>query len=167
FKQYIMKFRIAQFIATGIYSGYLPFMPGTFGTLVAIPLTIALSLLAVPYRLVIVLALIVIGLWSIHVMLEREKEVEDPGYIVIDEIAGYSLGLIFFAQLDWVLLGFGFLLFRFFDIVKPPPVRQLDQMGGSYGVMLDDLMAGIYTLIVLAGIQFFFPEVFLAMRRFV
>jgi phosphatidylglycerophosphatase A len=80
---------------------------------------------------------------------ERESGKQDPGYVVIDEVAGQLTALIFTPVEVWhVLLAFA--LFRFFDILKPPPVRQLEQLHGGLGIMVDDVAAGIYAL--LAGL---------------
>ena len=140
----------AHFIALGFGSGLAPFAPGTFGTLVAIP--IAFGLRAVTGDLgfaLAVAALFAVGVWSATVT-SRDLGASDPGAIVIDEVAAFLL-VLFFVGDDWLRQGFAFLLFRLFDIVKPPPIRQLDAaIKNGIGVMVDDLVAAGYALIVFA-----------------
>ena len=80
---------------------------------------------------------------------ERESGVHDPGFVVIDEVAGQMLPLVI-APLRWKYLLLSFILFRCFDIVKPPPVRALERLPEGAGIMLDDIGAGLYSLLVLA-----------------
>ena len=94
-------------------------------------------------------AVTIVGLWAAHVT-SRDLGVADHGSIVIDEIAAF-LFVLFFAGPDLVRQGIAFVVFRFFDIVKPPPIRQLDRaMKNAVGVMADDFLAAGYTLLVLA-----------------
>jgi phosphatidylglycerophosphatase A len=74
----------------------------------------------------------------------KESQSEDPSYVVIDEFAGY-LTSVAFLPLNWQVLAAGFVLFRFFDILKPPPIRQAEKIGGGLGIMLDDFLAGIFS----------------------
>jgi phosphatidylglycerophosphatase A len=87
---------------------------------------------------------------------ERESGVHDPGFVVIDEVAGQMLPLIL-APLDWKSLLLSFILFRCFDILKPPPLRALERLPDGIGIMLDDLGAGLYALLVLAVVLKFWP----------
>ncbi|MDR0770974.1 MAG: phosphatidylglycerophosphatase A [Burkholderiales bacterium] len=140
----------AHFIALGFGSGLLPRMPGTWGTLPAIP--IALFLHAqhsdVLY-LAVTLLLIVGGAWAAHITGRRLGEPDHSG-IVIDEIAAFVL-VLFFVDGSWQHLALAFVLFRLFDILKPPPIRYFDAtMKNGIGVMLDDLLAAAYTLFTLA-----------------
>ncbi len=84
----------------------------------------------------------------------RESRIKDPGFVVIDEVAGQLLPLIL-AVANWKYLLASFILFRGFDIVKPPPIRQLELLPEGWGIMLDDLGAGIFALLVLAALQHF------------
>ena len=147
-----MKYGVARFFATGFYSGLIPGAPGTYGTIVAVPLVYLAAFLPLPLRVGITLAIIVGGVWCTEVVLRKTEE-KDPGYVVIDEIAGLFLATIFFEVTPLRLL-IAFVAFRVFDILKPPPVRQLDQLGGSWGVMLDDLGAGLYSAAVLGAAIF-------------
>jgi phosphatidylglycerophosphatase A len=140
----------AHFIALGFGSGLSPVAPGTFGTLVAIPLALLLRTYTSDVEFVAaIVILFVVGAWASQ-LTGRNLGVPDHGAIVIDEIAAFLL-VLFFAGTDWTRIAFAFLIFRLFDIVKPPPIRQLDAaMKNGIGVMLDDLLAAGYTLVVLA-----------------
>ena len=135
------------FIATGAYSGYSPFAPGTAGTLAAIPLYLLLVALDPWLYGAIVLALLPISFWSAG---EAEKVfgTKDSKQIVIDEILGYFVTM-FMAPAGWVYVVAGFFLFRFFDILKPYPVNRFEKLGGGVGVVMDDIMAGVYAAFVL------------------
>lgn len=154
-----MKFRIAEFFATGFYSGYIPGAPGTYGTIVAVPLAYALQFLPFwPARVLVVLVVIVVGTWAADVVCQT-RGIKDPGYVVSDEIAGYMLGVVWFT-LGWPVLCAGFVLFRFFDILKPFPLKRLERAPGGWGVMLDDLGAGIYSAGGLLVLSFVWPRWF-------
>lgn len=140
----------AHFIALGFGAGLAPVAPGTFGTLVAIPMAIALRAYASDaVYLLVVAAFLGIGVWAAAVA-GRNLGVPDHGAIVWDEVVAFLL-VLFFVDGDGVAVALAFLLFRLFDIVKPPPIRQLDAaLKNGFGVMLDDLLAAGYTLLVLA-----------------
>jgi phosphatidylglycerophosphatase A len=140
----------AHFIALGFGAGLAPVAPGTFGTLLAIP--IAMGLWAHFSNVLFIAAIVVfglIGVWAAGVT-GRNLSVPDHGAIVWDEVVAFLL-VLYFVGNDGVRIAFAFLLFRFFDIVKPPPIRQLDAaLKNGAGVMLDDLLAAGYTLLVFA-----------------
>ncbi len=146
--------KLVMAIATGFYSGYTPKAPGTMGTLVAFPIHFLIILLpATGYYLaltaILVLAIITAG------MAEKIIDRQDPGMVVIDEIIGMLIGLIN-APLTLPALVVAFILFRIFDICKPFPVGWLDKhLHGGTGIVLDDVMAGIYTLACMQGLYFF------------
>ncbi len=135
-------------IATGFGAGYLPKAPGTWGSLVALPLHFFLRQLppnqyALALGAIFFIAVITAG------QAEKILDRKDPGVVVIDEIIGMLITLIAAPNnpLIWLL---GFALFRFFDIFKPYPIRLIDQrVNGGMGIVLDDVLAGIYSLIVL------------------
>ncbi len=140
----------AHFVAFGFGAGLAPFAPGTAGTLVAIPLWWLLSGGYGPAALLAVIALLfALGVWACGIT-GRHLGVSDHGGMVWDEVVAFLLVLaIVPAELGWQVAAF--LLFRFFDIVKPPPIRQADaRFKGGFGVMFDDLLAAGYTLLVLA-----------------
>ena len=140
----------AHFIALGFGAGLSPVAPGTFGTLLAIPLAAALRASGsdAVYAAAIV-ALALVGVWAAGVT-GRALGVPDHGAIVVDEIVAFLI-VLWFVGAEPVRIAFAFLLFRVFDIVKPPPIRQLDAaLKNGVGVMLDDLLAAGYALLVFA-----------------
>ncbi len=135
-------------IATGFYSGYLPKAPGTWGSLVGLLLFYLLHTLSLPVYLAVVAGIFVVGSFAAG---EAEKILDsrDPGVVVIDEIAGMLITMIAVPATP-LNMALGFILFRIFDIAKPFPVNFFDQrFHGGLGIMLDDVMAGIYSLIIL------------------
>ncbi|MCL2873259.1 MAG: phosphatidylglycerophosphatase A [Betaproteobacteria bacterium] len=139
----------AHFLALGFGSGLLPGMPGTWGTLPAIPIALALHALHNDALYLIVTALlIVVGTWAAHITGQRLGEPDHSG-IVIDEIAAFVL-MLFFVDFSWPQIVLAFVLFRLFDILKPPPIRYFDaRMKNGVGVMLDDLLAIVYALLAM------------------
>ena len=137
----------AVMIATVFGTGYSPVAPGTVGSAVAV-----VVLWLVPFSragvLLFLVAVIVVGTWAAHVA-EHRLGGKDPGTIVVDEVAGMTLSVVLFPLTPAVLLG-GFVLFRIFDVVKPPPAHASQRLTGGVGVMIDDLIAGLYALAVLA-----------------
>jgi phosphatidylglycerophosphatase A len=140
----------AHLVAFGFGAGLIPFAPGTFGTLLAFPLywLIAPHAGAMQYLLAVAL-LFGLGIWACDVT-GRAIGVADHGGMVWDETVAFLLALFFVPPaLHWQAVSF--LVFRLFDIFKPPPIRYYDRTFKSgFGVMLDDLVAAFYTLIVLA-----------------
>ena len=149
-----MKSRLITLFATGLGAGYAPVASGTFGTMVAIPLFILLSRWGTPGVLAGLLFTAVMGIPAANHM-ERSLGASDPGKVVIDEIAGYLLAMIGSPVAIPHIIA-GFFLFRFFDIVKPPPVRQAEKyLRGGLGVVADDLLAGVYAWICLRLLERF------------
>ncbi|MSO75700.1 MAG: phosphatidylglycerophosphatase A [Alphaproteobacteria bacterium] len=144
--------RAARLIATGFGIGKLPWAPGTWGSLAALPLAWAIAGSLGPGTLLLAaLALSALGIWAVgrHAL---ELDQQDPGCIVVDEVAGQWLALAFVPPDLW-LYCLGFLLFRLADIVKPWPASWIDrQMTGGAGIMADDLVAGLYAAAALAMI---------------
>jgi len=140
----------AHFVALGFGAGLAPFAPGTFGTLVAFPIAWLLRTYTNDAGFIATIVLLAAaGAWTADIT-SRHLGSADDGSIVIDEIAAFLL-VLFFVGDDWLRQGFAFLLFRLFDIVKPPPIRQLDAaIKNGIGVMVDDLVAAGYALIVFA-----------------
>ena len=135
-------------LATGFFTGYIPFAPGTFGSIVGLPLCFLLSKTKLPVAILFILVFIFFAIW-ISNMAEKILKQNDPGCIVIDEIAGIMvtfLGLPF----NTISVAAGFVIFRFFDILKPFPIRYIERkFAGGTGIVLDDLMAGVYSNIAL------------------
>jgi phosphatidylglycerophosphatase A len=139
---------LIMIIATGFYSGYLPKAPGTWGSLVGLALFFLLHTLSLEVYLAVVTGIFVIGTFAAG---EAEKIMDrkDPGLIVIDEIVGMLITMIAIPATP-LAMALGFILFRIFDIWKPFPVNFFDQrFHGGLGIMLDDVVAGIYSLIIL------------------
>jgi phosphatidylglycerophosphatase A len=130
--------------------GYLPLMPGTFGSLVGVGIflllmRIAIGMLGMWLVLIAIVVITFAGIWAAS----RTEELsgrKDPGKVVVDEVAGQLISLlpltIFTLRPLTVMVSFT--LFRFFDIVKPYPARRLEALKGGYGIMCDDLVAGVY-----------------------
>lgn len=138
----------AHFLGFGFGSGLVGLMPGTMGSLVAIPIVILMSYLAlIPY--VILTTVAAVGGIYICQKVSDDMGVHDHGAIVWDEIAGMMI--VFIAiPISWHSLLIGFLLFRVFDILKPWPISFLDKnVHGGWGIMVDDIVAGFFSLICL------------------
>jgi len=137
---------VALALATSAGIGYIPFAPGTFGSLAGLLLW---WLLPVSWgaQLVVIGGLFVLGSWSAGVA-ERHFSSTDPGPVVIDEVMG-MLVTLFLNPVGWIGATIGLLLFRASDIVKPYPANRLEQLHGGVGVMADDLMAAIYANLAL------------------
>jgi phosphatidylglycerophosphatase A len=129
-------------------AGYSPVAPGTVGSLVA-----AVAIWLLPFttvRLAVTLLVVtLIGIWA-GSRVERVLGRKDPGVIVIDEVAGMLLSILLLPRTIPVLVT-AFLVFRLFDIWKPFPARESQALTGGMGVMVDDLIAGLYTLILVMG----------------
>ena len=140
----------AHFVALGFGAGLAPFAPGTFGTLVAIPIALLLDIYGGEGAFVAtIVVLFVLGIWTAQIT-GRALRVPDHGSIVVDEVAAFLL-VLYFTGVTPLRIAIAFALFRFFDIVKPPPIRQLDAaMKNGLGVMLDDLLAALYALVIFA-----------------
>ncbi len=160
------KFSLSELLATWFYVGKAPFAPGTFGTLAALPLAYGLEQAGGATALLAAACLItVIGAWAAGAYMQERGAEHDPGEIVIDEVAGLLLLVgawhaVFAEQipvqpLHWMVGSFA--MFRVFDIMKPWPISLADRrVKGGFGVMLDDLLAGLYPLAVLYVLYTFF-----------
>ncbi len=142
-----MKQGIAKLIATFFYTGYFPYAPGTIGTLAAVPLYYLVSGLPYYFYIPFTVLFIVLSVWASGIA-EGIFGSKDPGYIVADEVCGYLVTMTL-VPLTLTNVVIGFFLFRFFDIVKPPPSRQSEGLKGGLGVVMDDVIAGVYANIAL------------------
>jgi phosphatidylglycerophosphatase A len=142
--------RAVLFLVTGAGVGYLPRLPGTLGTLVAIPLSLALNRIAVNnFALAVSIAAgSIFCAIALSTQGARFLKQKDPQIIVIDEIVGFVIAN-FLAPPRWPVVLASFVLFRFFDIVKIFPTNRLEELSGGAGIVLDDVMAGVYTLVSL------------------
>lgn len=143
-----MKDFLVKAAATGLGVGYIPLMPGTFGTLLGVGICILLNMGGI---YVYIAGVVVIGIASIKVSGDADALFgeHDSKKIVIDEIVGYLVAMLLIpAEVEY--LAAGFIVFRIFDILKPYPAGMVDKkVGGGIGVVLDDVIAGVYTNIVL------------------
>jgi phosphatidylglycerophosphatase A len=153
-------------IATWFGSGLLPIAPGTWGSLAAFPFAYIISVNSGPYVLIIgTVALFFIGMQASN-NVEKSTQKKDPGFIVVDEVVGQWIALLPLAFLYnyvgpdlsyWVfapIAAVAFLAFRLYDIWKPWPINYIDKnVSGGFGIMLDDVIAGIYALIITAAMS--------------
>jgi phosphatidylglycerophosphatase A len=139
----------AALIATGFGIGLLPLMPGTWASLAALPCAWAIRSLGGTTALAVAaVTAFALGWWAAE-RAARASAQHDPGFIVIDEVAAQWLVLLA-APLDWRAYAAAFLLFRIFDITKPWPARLVERrVAGGLGIMLDDIVAALYALVLL------------------
>ena len=134
--------KTALVLSTWFGSGCLPIAPGTFGTLAAVPLILVLNNFGIWYSAFTLLIVVGIAVWSAG-LTEDLLEKKDPSEIVIDEVAGFLLATALL-PFSWLALGLVFFLFRFFDILKPYPIKHLERLRGGIGIVMDDILAGLY-----------------------
>lgn len=149
-----MKTKLANYFSTVVKTGYLPLAPGTWGSLAAL----AVWYLILPFISSItfiasIIIIFAIGIYTSSIT-ESALEVKDPSVIVIDEWVGQWIALMFLPKsIVWGVVAFA--LFRLFDIWKPYPISKLDSIKGGIGIMLDDVLAGIYALIGVQLLRYF------------
>lgn len=147
--------KAALLIATGLGAGRLPWAPGTWGSLIAIPICLGIGLggPSPPVELSFLFLISTISVWASG----RAKKIigkDDPPEVVIDEVAGMAFALAF-VHLDLYRIAAAFLFFRIFDILKPFPINYIDtNINGGLGIVLDDIVAGIETNAVLSLIEY-------------
>jgi phosphatidylglycerophosphatase A len=146
--------RFISILATGFGVGYIPIAPGTLGTLVAIPIYYFLSEIPFPLYEITLIGFFFLAVW----VSEKAEAVfgkKDDRRIVIDEMMGFFVTMLWVPKTPLIILA-GFILFRFFDILKPFPIRRFEKVRGGFGVVLDDVMAGVYSNIILQVISSYF-----------
>ena len=146
---------LPRLIASGGGAGYAPGAPGTAGSLVGLAIGAVLLHFGHGVLLLGALAVSGAGVWAVN----RVGGGEDPGWIVVDEIAGQMIALLALPYLSLPGLFLAFALFRLFDITKLGPIGLLDRRHDALGVMGDDWIAGVFALICVAAILFLFPTV--------
>ncbi len=137
---------ILNFILTGFYIGKIRYAPGTFGTLLAIPIFLLIYDLSLIIKISFVFLLFLISLFLLDLSYKKKifKNIDDKS-IVIDEVIGYLIFIIFFDNTLLILFA-SFLIFRLFDILKPYPISLIDKkMKNAFGVILDDIIAGLFS----------------------
>lgn len=146
-KRKTMKF-IARLVATGFYSGYFPIAPGTVGSGLALLVLLCFPGLQWLPLLIISVIFFMVGVWSSTIV--EKSDGKDASIINIDEIVGMWLSVIFLPEgLSWYWFIIAFFIFRFYDIVKPQPVDWSQSLSKGWGIMIDDVLAGLYTNITL------------------
>ena len=144
------RWTLPWLIATWFGCGYSPKAPGTAGALTAILIAWPLALAGFTGRGFLILSLA--ALWPAIAaagVVARERAQKDPQIIVVDEVLGQWLTLAGASRINWRSLVLALVLFRIFDILKPPPIRLIEQAPGGAGIVLDDMMAGVYAALVL------------------
>jgi phosphatidylglycerophosphatase A len=136
------------------YLGLSPIVPGTFGTLggVLFAWLLAPSERFFVWNLALCAVLYLVGR-SLGAWSETYAQGKDPGFFVLDEVIGYLITVLWVRGPSLATLVLGFFLFRFFDIVKPPPAHRLERLGGGDGILLDDVVAGLYGLAVMSAVR--------------
>lgn len=146
---------LSKVIATAGGAGYSPIAPGTCGTAVAVPLAYLLRGLPIWQFAIVTAAITALGIWAAD-RADRAWGTHDSGRIVIDEVAGYLVTMTLVSRGHWAPLAVGFVVFRALDIIKPPPVRWLDEnLPGGWGVVLDDIAAGVIGMALMVALDRF------------
>ncbi len=140
-------------IGTGLGTGFSPIAPGTAGSLLMLLLIYGLGPISAGVLLGVLVVLFFLGVFT-GTYIEKERG-EDPPIVVIDEMVGMGISL-WMVPYDWRLYAAAFVLFRIFDIYKPPPIEASQRVSAGWGIMLDDVIAGIYALILTHLINYFF-----------
>ncbi|HID79437.1 MAG TPA: phosphatidylglycerophosphatase A [Aquifex aeolicus] len=144
-------FAIAKLVATYLYVGLLPKMPGTWGSIFALPLAWFLYQWGITTYLVGLATVTLLGIWASEIY-SKSVGNEDPDEVVIDEVAGILTVFLFIkpTPLSWVL---GLILFRVVDILKPPPINWVEKIPYGVGIMADDLLAGVLVGVILFAVE--------------
>ena len=138
-----------RFVATFFYLGKLPFAPGSWGSLGALLLWLLLPL-TFSVHISVITILFVLGVYSSNKIAENLDD-HDPPEVVIDEVVGMGISLFMLPQ-SFELYFLAFILFRIFDIFKPLFIYRIQNLSGGWGIMLDDVLAGLFTLTLVKGI---------------
>jgi len=146
--------KIAYIIATGFGSGYSPMIPGTAGSFIALLIFIIVPLDNVSW-LIICLFVFFTGVWAAQIV-EREHG-KDPGLVVIDEFVGQWISLLFLPRIFLVFIA-AFIIFRILDILKPFPANDSQKLAHGWGIMIDDVIAGLYTNVIIQLFIFFLKD---------
>lgn len=139
--------RLALLIATAGGAGYFPIAPGTVGSAVGVVIYLLTQQMSTAVQVGLLVAISLVGIWASSAA-ARHFGREDPGYVVVDEVAGQLMTLLLL-DVNWIGVGLGFLVFRILDIIKPWPAGRFESLPGGLGIMADDLMAGAYGWLIL------------------
>jgi phosphatidylglycerophosphatase A len=153
--------RLSLAVATAFGVGYVPFAPGTFGSLAGLVVFVAVRATGQPaVELAAIVAIFLAGVWAATTAEEHFGHI-DPGPVVIDEVLGMLVTLTLVpVSVTGALVGF--VLFRVFDVIKPPPCSQLEALPGGWGVMCDDCMAAVYSYVCVRLLAWLAPAWMLA-----
>ena len=144
-----MKNFFYHLIATALGSGYAPLAPGTAGSLLAVFLIYYIF----PPSWILLISILLLFFLGVYTSGKLEKiHGEDPSLVVVDEVVGMAISLLFLPR-NWQLFLLAFLLFRLFDIVKPAPINSSQKLRAGWGIMIDDVLAGIYALISVQALR--------------
>ena len=139
-------------LASFFYVGYLPVAPGTWASLLAMLIWVLLPVQSAVIRTIIVSSAFLVGIYVSNLS-ELRSGISDPSYVVIDEVAGMWLVLLLLPRIEypqsliWALIAFA--VFRIFDITKVFPINKLENMSCGFGIMMDDIAAGLFTAVLL------------------
>ena len=148
----MLRVELSEWLATCFKIGHLPIAPGTWGSLAAIiGWWLWLQYFDPLVFIILIITIFTIGVFAINIIIDHTGE-KDPSRVVIDEVSGQWLGLLMLPDCTLYIAG-AFFLFRFLDILKPWPIRQLEQFPKGWGVMLDDMLAGLLTLGLIQGVS--------------
>jgi phosphatidylglycerophosphatase A len=150
-----MRDRLATLIATGLGSGYSPWAPGTAGSAVGLLLYVPLARAPVAAQLAATLLVFVVGVWAATATARRTGR-KDPGLVVVDEIAGMWVAVLLMPFTAGVAIA-AFFAFRAMDVVKPYPARDLERLPEGWGIMADDVMAGVYANLLVRVVALVWP----------
>jgi phosphatidylglycerophosphatase A len=145
--------RLAWTIATWFGCGLAPKAPGTMGTLGTIPLYLLVAREGRAGVAAAALVVTAVGIWAASVV-ARELGKKDPQVVVVDEAAGFLVTMLPMRDPSWLAVVAGFALFRLFDVFKPWPIRRFEELPGGWGIVLDDIVAGIFAAAVMTGLRF-------------
>ena len=149
--------KIKEFLFTGFYSGYFPVAPGTAGTVVGLAIYVLEMVIFGPLVIFINIGITILSLYP-SLKLCGAGEIffgeKDPSQVVIDEMVGYWFAVMFH-PFSWKVVIIAFIIFRIIDILKPYPISKLQNMGGGLGVLIDDIVAGISTNLIIVALLFF------------
>ena len=138
-----------KYFATLFGIGFIPLAPGTFGSLFAIFIWyVFIDLFSIFYFITLFLFVLSVSFYLTDIYLDNYKK-KDPSEVIVDEFLGQSIPLLFIVNFNIYEVLIAFVTFRFFDIYKIYPINKIEDLKGSYGVILDDIVAGIYSLIIL------------------
>jgi phosphatidylglycerophosphatase A len=142
-----------KFIGSGFYTGYSPYISGTVGSLAAL---IIYLIPGFEQLFVIIPSIVIFMVYGIYVGSKFEAEYgKDPAQCTIDEVVGMWISLVALPK-TFAIVAIAFILWRILDIIKPPPARNLERLKGGLGIMIDDVISGIYTLIIMLLVVYLF-----------